>query len=78
MWLSRLGTLSITAIQGALAADALENHSLVPVESKCREVVVQFEPQTPITAFELRYGIVRLPFPPTQFSTVTPDAGQEA
>ncbi len=61
MWLSRLGTLSITAIQGALAADAMEDHSLVRLELKIREVVVQFEPQAPITALELRNGIVRVP-----------------
>ena len=61
MWLSRLGTLSITAIQGARAADAMEDHSLVRLELKNREVVVQFEPQAPITALELRNGIVRVP-----------------
>ena len=61
MWLSRLGTLSITAIQGALAADAMEDHSVVRLELKSREVIVQFEPQAPITALELRNGIVRFP-----------------
>jgi len=59
-----LGTLSITAIQGALAAEALEAHSLVRLESKDCEVVVQFEPQAPITEFELRNGIVRVPQQP--------------
>lgn len=63
MWLSRLGTLSITAIQGALAVDTLEEHPHVRPEAKTRQVIVQFEPRPPITEFELRNGIVRIPLP---------------
>jgi hypothetical protein len=76
MWLSRLGTLSITAIQGALAADTLEDHSPIRPEMKGREVVVHYEPQAPITEFELRNGIVRVPLRTTPPETGNSIPGQ--
>lgn len=59
LW-SRLGTIGLSAIQGSLEADAVLDHAAIRVSNKTESAIVQFEPQAPITASDIRNGIVRI------------------
>jgi hypothetical protein len=58
MLFSRLGTIGLSVIQASLEADAMVDNHAIRAGSKKETVIVLFEPQAPITALDIRNGLV--------------------